>query len=152
MASDIEAYEPKVKCMKIVDYGTGRLAQLLADQRLADGSTVENEFTRRLLWNAKMSYLLANKNMPTDNAIKQELAAVCAVLNTYSEPSSTSKELNTSPSSERAACSSDGPKSEKSNNIFVLSESVKQSSSTGSQKLNKSGSTPKNDGKDCVIM
>ena len=157
MAADIEAYEPKVKCMKIVDYGTGRLAQLLADQRLAEGSTVENEFTRRLLWNAKISYLLANKNMPTDAAVKQELAAVSAVLNTYSEPSSKNKESNTSATSSSSEVASP-PQQGKSQNIFVVSESAnKQALSPENKKQasKKSDTTSRGnnkDNKDCAIM
>lgn len=102
MPADINEYEPRVKCMHIVNFGIGAALQFEAENR----QTKDNSDPRiigRMIKASKKHYEQAQSSLPADAETKNRLKAVSDMMLTY--PSSQTLDGGVKSDAHRAAAS-----------------------------------------------
>lgn len=83
MPSDIAEYEPKVKCMHIVNFGIGAALQFDAENRHLKPVEGDKRIIHRMLVYSKKHYEQAQISLPADSETRSRLQAVRDMMLTH---------------------------------------------------------------------
>lgn len=81
MPADIFEYEPRVKCMHIVNFGIGTALQYDAENRIANGKS-DSRIIGRMIRASKKHYELAQTSLPANLETKERLQVVSDMMMT----------------------------------------------------------------------